>query len=405
MHTHNILGALILMLISAPIVGVVSHRVPQFYVSTSKDSMNHPLQYETRFPIIIRDEIDFIDIGFTGDGSPESPYLIESLFIESLGYCISIEDTTSHFIIRNCLLVSEGGAVVYMRNLYHGTIDQCELVGGQYGISMMDAYDFEVSNNSIHDSTVGIHLSSVYDWSLNDNSITRCNRGIEVSGYRSEGGATFRGNKVYGNSVRGIELTDYTANNTFYANQIGWNGGPPSIYPLTNADDDGADNSWDDNVSQGNSWSDYDGSGVYEIQGSSDSIDHYPSILIDSVQPTIEDIGDLQIWQGESQPILEWDAFDEFPFMFEIFVDGSEEVSGPWIGKSIEFDLSTLEPGRYNITIQVSDFGGHTILDYVSVQVIAQGTIRLDVFQILIVVGIFVGIGVVVYIIRKPTGV
>lgn len=62
----------------------------------------------------------------------------------------------------------------------------------------------------------------------------------------------------------------FAAYNRIYNNSIGWNG-------YSNAIDYGRFNSWDDGSSVGNSWSDYYGIGVYEIEWT--SIDHYPSIL------------------------------------------------------------------------------------------------------------------------------
>ncbi|MHA1961555.1 MAG: NosD domain-containing protein [Candidatus Thorarchaeota archaeon] len=340
-------------------MGVAVPRIPSFSATA--------LQYETSFPIIIRSEIDFIDRGFQGSGSSEDPFIIEDLMIDSDTSCVSIEDTTSHFIIRDCLLMSDGGAAVILTNVYRGTIDQCVIVGGQYGISLKTVYGTIITNNTVHGSEVGIHLGIVYDCSISDNIITRCLRGIEVTGFGSGSGAIFTGNKVYGNRMRGIDLADYTENNTLYTNLMGWNGGPPSMYPLTNADDDGANNHWDDNVSQGNSWSDYGGLGVYEVGGSSVSIDHFPSILTDNVQPAIEEAEDVLIQHGAAQSILSWVARDDFPNTYEIFVDGSEAESGTWLGNDIEFDLSSLTPQVYNITLSVSEYGGHTTLNSVIV--------------------------------------
>jgi hypothetical protein len=57
-----------------------------------------------------------------------------------------------------------------------------------------------------------------------------------------------------------------------YYNQLGWN-------TANNAQDDGSGHMWDDGVSQGNAWSDYDEVGDYSIPGSAGSVDSYPSLL------------------------------------------------------------------------------------------------------------------------------
>ena len=90
---------------------------------------------------------------------------------------------------------------------------------------------------------------------------------------------TIIGNKFLHNGKYGMELThcDFC---TIYNNSLGWNE-EDNAY-----DNHGSNNIWDDGVSVGNAWSDYDGSGVYEIWGSSNSVDRYPSILLPTTTTT-----------------------------------------------------------------------------------------------------------------------
>ena len=78
-------------------------------------------------------------------------------------------------------------------------------------------------------------------------------------------------NLITNNSQRGISLSTNSENNVIYGNAIGWNG-------EGNARDDGNHNSWDDEISLGNWWSDYNitDSEVYEIDGRANSQDNYP---------------------------------------------------------------------------------------------------------------------------------
>jgi parallel beta-helix repeat protein len=67
------------------------------------------LQYVPRNPIQIVSDDDFDLFGFTGNGSEDSPYLIENFMIETnstpgFQEGISISGTASHFIIRNCFI-------------------------------------------------------------------------------------------------------------------------------------------------------------------------------------------------------------------------------------------------------------------------------------------------------------
>jgi len=49
--------------------------------------------------------------------------------------------------------------------------------------------------------------------------------------------------------------------------------------------DDGVNNVWDDGVSLGNYWSDYDGSGPYEVWGDAGAVDRWP-MFIEPILPT-----------------------------------------------------------------------------------------------------------------------
>ncbi len=54
--------------------------------------------------ISVASDQDFIDYGFSGSGTALDPYIIENHVIDSFDYGVGIhvEDTTKHFVIRNC---------------------------------------------------------------------------------------------------------------------------------------------------------------------------------------------------------------------------------------------------------------------------------------------------------------
>ncbi|MGV9169763.1 MAG: right-handed parallel beta-helix repeat-containing protein [Promethearchaeia archaeon] len=78
-------------------------------------------------------------------------------------------------------------------------------------------------------------------------------------------------NLIANNTGYGVHI-GRALNTTIYGNGIGWN-------KAGNARDNGRNNTWDNGHNFGNWWSDYDGSGVYEIEGYALSIDHYPMTL------------------------------------------------------------------------------------------------------------------------------
>ena len=66
----------------------------------------------------------------------------------------------------------------------------------------------------------------------------------------------------------GISCNGAARNNRVYYNTI--------IDNVLNAEDDGLNNTWDDGISEGNYWSDWDGDGEYEISGYANAVDRYP---------------------------------------------------------------------------------------------------------------------------------
>ncbi len=66
-----------------------------------------------------------------------------------------------------------------------------------------------------------------------------------------------------------------------HGNQLGYNGESNA------SDEEGTDNSWDDGVSLGNYWGDYDGTGVYTIPGSTGSVDRYPRKMTVTIPPEV----------------------------------------------------------------------------------------------------------------------
>ncbi|MHA2263904.1 MAG: NosD domain-containing protein [Candidatus Thorarchaeota archaeon] len=88
---------------------------------------------------------------------------------------------------------------------------------------------------------------------------------------------TIADNSIVNNFGEGVHLYKCT-NCEIYGNQIGWN-----LFGNA-ADDLGENNTWDDGISIGNAWSDYSGEGVYEIFGTTDSIDRFPTLLTETPQ-------------------------------------------------------------------------------------------------------------------------
>lgn len=123
-------------------------------------------------------------------------------------------------------------------------------------------------NNTIKYALKAIYLEHNTHCDVFNNTVMSSNIGIDL--WFSEY-CKIISNKVFNCSQVGIRLTANSRNNRVYYNLLGCNG--------LNGEDHGLSNTWDDGSSQGNFWSDYSGTGWYEIEGTAESYDRYPSEL------------------------------------------------------------------------------------------------------------------------------
>ncbi len=106
-QTNRLLKGLILSLLCLSI----------FLFKTNQEVKGAPLDAS----LAIHSDIDFVTYGFSGNGTSSNPYIIENLNLSAnLTYGIYINDTTKHFIIRNCN-ISHYDFGVYLYNVAAGT--------------------------------------------------------------------------------------------------------------------------------------------------------------------------------------------------------------------------------------------------------------------------------------------
>jgi len=271
--------------------------------------------------IYIHSNDDFTEkYEFPGDGTEENPYIIEGLRFESYRYGIRIKGTTAHFTIRDCVFESTrkrtAGTAIHIKNVENGIIENCRIEGMSRGIWVQNSEQIRIENCEIIDTRRAIHLQRVINCQVKDSSISSAFYGISIhnsdslsivantvnsakTGIRI-GSSTFvqlennvvtdtnhfalcffasfdctiTYNEITDNSGLGIYL--YDSNSCIlFGNVVGTNEGG-------NAADEIGDstatcsNLWDDDVSLGNDWDDYNGVGVYPISGDRESVDRYP---------------------------------------------------------------------------------------------------------------------------------
>ena len=121
-------------------------------------------------PFVIMGDANFSDTasaeGWSGDGSPGSPFIIENLDIV-LGFtpiaAISITDTRVHFIIRSCSLtgpLATPSYGVYLENVANGIIDDTQCSGFSTGINITRCDSITVSNSNCSNNSDGIYIQS-----------------------------------------------------------------------------------------------------------------------------------------------------------------------------------------------------------------------------------------------------
>ncbi len=258
--------------------------------------------------VIVNSDDDFNTSGWTGNGTIDNPYVLANKTIEG-ERCIQIEDTRCHFRIENCTL----DAVYYGITLFNATnavLIDCTIDSEQLCISVHLVTNASILHNSIYSAERGIEIEQSSLCGVVNNSIeTRCtgvalffsgqchiannsvscsieeNLVLSKSNSTSVIENTFLGGDsglfsweshdcdIFNNTIASngyaIHVRE-SSNGSIIGNQFGSVAGETAL-------DDGTDNSWDDGVSLGNAWLDYDGIGEYQIPGMANSIDHFPT--------------------------------------------------------------------------------------------------------------------------------
>ena len=187
-------------------------------------------------PIAIDGDANFSDTalleGWPGDGSPESPYIIDGLEIDldgEIGYCISISNTRVSFTISNCNLTGASwehwpiGAGIKLDNVMHSELAKNTLDGNHIGIIVINSHYNTVANNTCSSNNdYGITLDSSHFNTVSDNTCTRNYIGIYL---RHSDFNTVANNICSTNTLYGIYLyiahSNIVANSTCNNNKIG----------------------------------------------------------------------------------------------------------------------------------------------------------------------------------------
>jgi len=209
----------------------------------------------------------------------------------------------------------------------------------QRGFYLMNTDDCLLDSNVAYNNTIGFYL-----WYSLRNNFTK--------------------NGVFANGI-GFYVQGLSASNLFLENEIGWN-------TLHNAIDDIGGNYWDNGMNTGNAWSDYISGGYYNIYGTAEAVDGFPTTL-GSLLSDIEGPDDIVFWLDISTDVIQWNATSRYPSHYVVLMNGSEYESDIWDGVSpIVIELDDLAVGCYNFSVYVFAVGGFFNSDSVLVTVLEQ---------------------------------
>jgi parallel beta-helix repeat protein len=136
-------------------------------------------------PILITDNADFKTLGFEGNGTETSPFLIKDLSIDSDEEdCIKIISTSVYFVIQNCELSSsddEEGTGIYFEKVVNGAVIDCNIHSLTVGISALKSENCKFNTNTISGLQKGIYLTQSIRMSIKGNEISKSEYGIHLS--------------------------------------------------------------------------------------------------------------------------------------------------------------------------------------------------------------------------------
>jgi parallel beta-helix repeat protein len=255
----------------------------------------------------------------------------------------AISNTMVGFIIRffaNCSVESNIASLI-----------------GDTGFAISECANCSFKSNEAACNTNGFYLANMVNLTLESNVVSH-NDGLGIYLFMNTNGSVV-GNEIVYNGDVGIVVQSCT-NFVLYNNEMGLNG--------LNALESNIENQWDNGVDTGNAWSDYNGTGYYEIPGDTPSEDRYPALL--NFQPTITPLTDTEYEAGLTGNQLNWTAFDVNPDTYIIYRNGTIIDSGEWNGSYIAVDIDGLIFGVYNYTLFVNDTLGVYSVDSVFVIVV-----------------------------------
>jgi len=123
------------------------------------------LWWGTREPIYIYgdDEFTYSNGVMSGSGTVADPYVIEGWNISpaNADYGVYVDHTTSHFVIRDCVIGGARIAGVYFNSVENGRIEKVQIFGSDMAIYFLNARDNRIAESVISECRYGIVMAAM----------------------------------------------------------------------------------------------------------------------------------------------------------------------------------------------------------------------------------------------------
>ncbi|MHA2071744.1 MAG: right-handed parallel beta-helix repeat-containing protein [Candidatus Thorarchaeota archaeon] len=302
--------------------------------------------------IIFQDSSGTVSFNVVSDFGEDGIYVLDSRNVNVESNVITNGDTgitieaSSGILVSNNVLNDGPGIRIINGNYCSVSNNEISYASGE-GIVLIDTLFSTVEYNSIIEaSSHGIVTYNSFDCFLSGNRIMECEIGIYIEDVFQ---STFSFNYIVSNRYLGIQL--YSGNgNIIYGNLLenGWN-----------AEDDGADNQWDDGVSIGNYWSHDFGLDPVLIDGSGGSVDSFPIEIIppDVLMPIIYSLPIIHA-TSYTPVVLTWIGWSASG-SYTLYLNNTQIEAGLWAGSgSFQIPLHVLPDGihTYQLNIRSGTF-------------------------------------------------
>ncbi|MHA2140303.1 MAG: right-handed parallel beta-helix repeat-containing protein [Candidatus Thorarchaeota archaeon] len=293
---------------------------------------------------------------FAGEGTEDDPFIIEGLVFQVRGYGIRIRNTDAHFIIRDCVFEApfgKGGTAIYLSKVANGIIENSEISNMNRGVAIHKSENIVIQGLEIDSVRVGIRIKHSAKIQISNNRISNARFVALYIAYSND--CTVIDNTISNNDGIGVLLYDSSAC-ILYGNYLASNDGGNARDIIGEYTEAGT-NMWDDGVSFGNEWGDYEGTGVYLIPGNRGSVDRYPiGSQIDTIAPE---------WNSEPQDqTVEYNT--DFVMMLEAtdangisYYSVSDEVHFSVDSEGKVTNKSALTLGEYQLEVAAYDPSGN----------------------------------------------